>query len=435
MKICKIVAAALTVAILLCGCSGGDRVVYESRNFHFTEAMATYMVYYTRTLLEDEMKAAGVDEEKPLSEQARDDGETWADYLMTTVLDNMERISLYCEAARNAKYAVSEGMQYKSSENLIYLQDLAEQMGMTDAEYVKAAFGDAVTVEAFSTCLEMMTLCEGYELALYDEIEVTDSEISAYADENPEEYLVFEALRHTTADKALADSLAAAEDPAGFVKIMSAVSGMNVTDSDKNGVADVLEVSSSISDDDSGEFAAADGRAVGDTETVEENGKYTVTMITRLPARDVTRVYDFRMIYISSESSTDPAGDAESLLDQWKEKGSTEEDFSNLAARYSDDPSAYYGGLYSGMTKEKITNAEIAKWVTGDRKAGDTAIIPNGDEGTYMVYLSEGGLSQWKYDAMYDLKDDRIDERIEALKTELADSFKADEATIRKYID
>lgn len=438
MKLRSALAVLLVLATLFtAGCSKEEEIrdVYTSPNFTFAEDMALYMVAYTRNMLKGEMSAAGVDTSKPLSEQEKSEGVTWEDYLYEKSVDGIEDILYYCEAALEDGYTIGEGMIYKAQETVSYITANAQEAGMTAEEFIREAYGEAVTLDALNLCTQMMCLCEGYELHLTDSFEVTEEEALAFAEENPDRLLKFDALRYTTEDKDVADKLSAAADREEFLKIMSGVSGTDRTDSDKNGIPDALEIKGAVvATDITGEFAKEEGRAAGDTVVNETDGKYTVTMLLSLPARKYDPLWNFRMIYISSEASTDPAGDAASLLDQWKEKEGGEEGFSNLAARYSDDPTAYYGGLFYGTSVSEMPTADIAAWVCdGSRTEGDTTVLPAGD-GAYMLYYISGNTERWYHEAVNMIKSDKTEARIDSIKEDLKDEIVLDEPLMLKIV-
>lgn len=439
MKLRTVISVLLTAASLLTvGCGGrGDDVVAGGDNFKITEDMAVYLTAYNRVLLKSEMADAGVDEEKPLSEQMRSDGESWQDYIYAKTLESIENILLYGEAAILDKYSVEEGIMYKANESLRYMQNSANELGLTVDEYVRRVFGDEVLTEALGDCTQMMSICEGYEMYLINSREVTAEETAAFADENPADFLKFDALRLTVSSEDVAKSLDAAASVEDFLKIASGVSGIGLTDSNKNGIPDSLELNDAVvSRDAAGEFAAEEGRAVGDTLMTEEDGKYTVTMITSLPERDTTPVWGYRMLYISSESSTDPLEDATSLREQWIEKEGGETGFSNLAARYSDDPTAYYGGKMTGIAAEDMPTEEIAEWICStDRVEGDTAVFADGDERAYFIYYLGGGINLWQHEAETALKAKLADERIADIKDEISENLVIDEARLRQIAE
>ena len=438
MKPRSVLAFFLLAALFLfSGCGGDDvpNVVCRSENYSFTADMAAYMAAYTKLALADEMAAAVMDDSKPLAGQTSADGESFEDYLFEVTVQNIEKILLYCEAARADGYVPGEGMIYKANETVTYLSSKAEEAGMTAEEYLKESFGDKVTLSGYQTCVEMMVLCEGYELSLISAEEVTSDEAEAYADSHSGDFLKFDALRYSTSDRELAEMLASSETSEDFLKIISSVSGISVTDKNKNKIPDEIEVYAAVSADPAGEFASEEGRSRWDTYMSESDGSYTVTMLLTLPHRDEEPVWNFRALYISSESNSDPMYEAESLLEQWKEKQGGETGFSNLAARYSDNPTAYYGGLFSGISRDDMPSTKVADWIcSSGRIAGDTAVVDDGDDGAYMLYYIDGNIPRWKYTASQAVKAERIDQKMSESEEEIKKSFVFDNDALRKLI-
>ncbi len=443
MKLRSLIAILLACSLLfMFGCSDDKKediaVVLESDNFVFTEDMALYMLAYTRMMLDTEFNSAEVDDSKPLSQQMRTEDESFADYLYRMTVNNIENITLYCEAAYKDDYTVDEGMLYKANETIEYLGSTASDVGMTVEEYITDLFGEGVTLEGLETCTQMMAMCEGYEIYLKDSFDVSDVEISTYSSEHPDDFRKFDALRFTTVNKVFADELAASKSSEEFMSVMSRVSGIDLTDSNKNSIPDILEVNdATVSADIAGEFAGREGAAPGDT-TVKDNGdgSYTVTILLSTPKMDDTLTWDFRMIYISSESSTDPYSDAASLRDQWIEKEGGETGFANLAARYSDHPSAYYGGRISGVAKDEMPSDGVSSWLCVDvRKEGDTTMAPGGDDGAYILYFIDGNVPRWKYEVVDTIKSNRAKDKVSGMEKDIRKEFKFDEETMRKIFD
>ncbi len=444
MKLVKsIISVILTVTLLCtfgCGDSSGNKndkknLPMESPNFIFTEDMVLYMVSYTEMMYAEEMNAAGVDYTKPLSEQKRNDDESWGDYIYKKTLENMEYMMLYSEAAYKDDYTVSEGMLYKANESISLISTTASDAGKTVEEYIKELYGEDVTLEGLETCTQMLALCEGYQIHLEDSAEITHENIEKYVEEHTNDFLKFDALRFTTTNKVFADELAAAETKADFLAILGKVSGIDLTDADKNGITDMFEVNNvPVSADIAGEAVLEEGRAVEDVVIIEKDDQYVVTMFLSLPEKKTDPVYDYRMIYISRESSTDPYVDASSLRDQWIEKKGGEEGFANLAARYSDDPSAYYGGRIAAA-KEDFPNESISVWVTHEsRKEGDTTMLPGGEEGAYVIYFIRGNVPMWEYEVETVLRQKYAEEHVSGMKDEIKKSIKTNEKLIRELV-
>ena len=444
MKFLRSVISVILAVSLLCTFGCGDdaekdqdkkEIPMESPNFLFTEDMVLYMISYTEMMYADEMNAAGVESSQPLSGQMRTEDESWGDYIYKKTLENMEYMILYCEAAYKDDYTVSEGMLYKATESVSYFSTAAKDMGKTVEEYIAELYGENVTLEGLETCTQMLALCEGYEIFLQDSAEIDKDMINEYAEKNENDFLKFDALRFTTKNKVFAEELAAAESKKDFLAILGKVSGIDLTDSDKNGITDIFEVNdAAVSSDIAGEAALEEGRETEDTVIIEKDEKYIVTMFLSLPKKDITPVYDYRLIYISTESSTDPYADASSLRDQWIKKNGGEEGFADLAARYSDDPTAYYGGR-TVETKDAMPNDSVRTWVTHEsRKEGDTTRLPGGEEGAYIIYFIDGNIPLWEYEAINALRQKYSTEHVESLKDEIKKTIKSNEKLIRELV-
>ena len=445
MKIKSVVSLVLAVlmlfsAVVFTGCEkeeeNTDPTVYQSENFAFSESMVAYMSAYTRLMLKEEMLAAGVNTKKSLADQERSDDESWEDYIISRTVENIEEILLYCEAALKDGYTINEGMIYKADETVVYLKDKAEELGMTAEEYIAELYGEKVTLEALEMCTQMMTLCEGYEMKCKEAFEVPYEDAMAYADENPDKFLIFDALRYTAKDKETADKLAAAKDPNEFLDIMKTVSGVDLTDSNKNSAPDIVEYYGlNVANDIAGEFVKEEGRNVGDTTVTDKNGRYTVTMLLSLPDRNVDLLWSYRMLFMSTETSSDPTGDLTSLHSQWIEKKGGEEGFANLASRYSSDPSAYYGGLYDGVTQDAMPTEAVGKWLCDfNRQEGDTVVIPDGNNGAYMLYFLEGFMPAWVKSAENAVRSNMLKEKIESEESSIKEKFVSDKDTIGNIV-
>ena len=335
MKIKTLICALLIFAALLTGCGAGSAVA-ASENYSVSKSMAAYLLSYTKSTLSSEMTEAGVDRSKSLFEQERDENGSWGDYLISATVDTIMNLIVAGEASRLDGYVPAEAVSKKVTDSMAFLAYQAQNAGISSEEYLRRNIGSGVTLKAFRSVIEMMSLSDGYEIYLQLREEVSDEDGIAYADDNAADYLYFDCLRYTCKDKELADRLAAAEDSDAFLKIMSTVSGLNVTDRDKNGIPDSLEFTSLLASSDlAGEFAVEEGRALYDTTVKSDDGVYTVTMIMSLPERNETPVWSYRMLYVSGDSAKDPTAAAESYLQQWKDAGGGEEAFADFATKYS----------------------------------------------------------------------------------------------------
>ncbi len=437
MKLKSVISLILVFAVLsFCGCTEqGTKPIYQSEHFAFTDDMTMYMVSYTRMMMRNEMISEGVDLKKSLADQKRSDGKTWEDYLFEKTAESMKDILLYCEAARSEEYQITEGMSYKASEMVSYLSATADEAGYTAEEYIREVYGENVTLDALEVCTQMMALCESYQITLSDRVEVTETEAEEYANANPDKFLKFNALRFTTKDKEVADKLSSAKDDAEFLQIVGGESGYSLTDTDKNGIPDDIEPKGIVvKTDPAGDFVKAEGREIHDTTVTEKDGEYTVTMVMSLPDKQYDFLWDYRMLYLSTESSSDPEGDLNSLIEQWKDKEGGEEGFANLCARYSDDPSAYYGGLYSDVSLFELP-VNFMLWLCDTaRVEGDTTVIPSEDGGAYMLYYISGNKQRWLAEATNAIKSEKAEAEIEKARKDIESHFVINDDLLRTIV-
>lgn len=409
------IAALALAALILCGCGKkSDGTVARSENFTFSRDMAVYQLYCDRMELGRSVAAQSIT------------AESLAEY----TADNIREMLIYCEAAKADGFSPDEGMLYRVNETLSYISLAAENAGMSTLDYVHATFGEAVTLEAIKLCVEMYVMCEGYEDSVILSQDVGDDEAKSYADTHPEDFLKYDFVRYSTADAGLRDSLAAAKTPAEFSdEVLAAVPALSRTDTDKNGIPDALEQSGITvsSDGAAGKYFAGDGRTVGETFVEDEGGGWTVTMAVVLPGRIDTPTWDFRMVKLTDARSNAPGDDAASLYGQWLEKGSGEDGISALASRYSDDPTAYSGGLMLGATYADMPCDEVAAWVRNPARAvGDAAAIASEDGCGYILYFRGFGGALWLHDAKNALARAAFDAKLAEAKSSLADSITVD---------
>ena len=102
---------------------------------------------------------------------------------------------------------------------------------------------------------------------------------------------------------------------------------------------------------------------------------------------------------------------AEEYKAEWEGMGATEENFAEVAAKYSADSNAAQGGIYENVFKGQMV-AEFEDWCFDDHKVGDTGIVEtdfgyhimfySGDsKTTYRDYLISNELANADYDDWY----------------------------------
>lgn len=94
-------------------------------------------------------------------------------------------------------------------------------------------------------------------------------------------------------------------------------------------------------------------------------------------------------MYYTDEAWDACLGAAEAVMDRWKAGGRTEEVFTELVSKYSQDETTYLsGGLYSNVVQGDLMDSVDAWCFDAARKNGDCAIIKS-DYGYHIVYFIE----------------------------------------------
>lgn len=401
-----IVCAAVTFASL-CGCGKTEGSIAVSDNFTFGRDMTLYQLYCDKVVLGE------------LDGETEIDFESLAEY----TADNIKEMLAYCEVAKAAGFSPDEGMIYRANETISYISLAADNAGMSTEEYIGETFGEDITLDAIRLCVEMYIMCEGYENSVLEDSGIGDGEAEAYADEHYADFLSYDFLRYSTTSEALSTALAAAKTPDEFAAaVLEAVPALLRTDSDKSGIPDILESTAVVSSDGAaGEYFASSDRAVCDTYTEKTDGGYTVTMALTLPHRLETPTWNFRMVLITDSRSEDPYDTVKSLHEQWLEKESGEDGIAALAARYSDDPTAYSGGLFSGATHSDMPSEAVEEWVCDSaRVPGDAAALEDADGNGCLVYFIGNGDPLWLYNAKRALAKERLDAEVDAAEEKVS---------------
>ena len=87
---------------------------------------------------------------------------------------------------------------------------------------------------------------------------------------------------------------------------------------------------------------------------------------------------------------------AEEILAEWKAGEATEESFSQLAMKESDDGSKYTGGLISDISVDSSLVDSFKDWALDpSRRSGDTDVVDS-TYGSHVMYFVGTGLPVWK---------------------------------------
>lgn len=387
----------------------------------------------------------GLDTTKPLDEQVQDpdSGATWADYFLTSAMQNAQSVYAMSDAAKAAGYTLPEDEQSAIDTTILNLSAYAALNGFSsDEQYVKALFGRGASVDSYRAYLELTTLASSYYNQYGQDLSYTDADLRAKEAEDPDAYNSYSfntyylaASRFLTGGTTDADgnttysdeekeaSVLAAEaaakslteDVETLEELDAAIAALDVnkdTEGASSAFTNVLygSVSSIYA-----QWVTDASRKAGDmtiipstsTTTAEDGTETTVTngyyvMFFNDSTDNSFPMVNVRHILVAFEGGTQDStsgattysdeekaaakSTAEELLEQWKAGDMTEDSFAALANEHSSDGDGTTGGLYENVYPGQMV-ASFNDWCfDASRKSGDTGIVES-QYGYHVMYF------------------------------------------------
>ena len=151
---------------------------YQQQYYAFYNSLGSYGMYLSYM----------IDTTKGFDEQLNPMGDgTWQQFFITASLEAFHQTAaLYDEAMANG-YQLDETAQATLNSLTDYLNSMAQQYGLADAEaYLDDVFGPAASLETYLRFAEINQIASGYANSLANAWSFTEQEISDYYDENAE---------------------------------------------------------------------------------------------------------------------------------------------------------------------------------------------------------------------------------------------------------
>lgn len=371
----------------------------------------------------------------PLDKQEMEEGKTFSDYLLENAITTARNMyAVYDEAVANG-YTLTEEDKAAVDAAMAALDSTAAAYGYNSASaLLRANYGVGCNTSNYRDFLEVQTVASNYATKYAEDLEYTPEEIKAESEKNPTDYSSYtyrvytfatndyyttEAEEHTeeeteaakAAAKAAADKMAAdcKGDEKAFeaevLKLNQAAADKKAAESEdkeaeKPEVKDTslyenypkANIASTMS-----EWIVDTARTAGETTVVEASNGYSVVMYVSSKDNADEKTVNVRHILISADND-EAKETAKAKIEEIKaeyEKNPTEENFAELANKYSTDPgSKTNGGLYEAVAPGMMV-AEFDKWIfDGSRKAGDVDVVET-DYGYHLMYFV--GEGQYSY--------------------------------------
>lgn len=391
---------------------------------------------------------------------------TYEDHFRESAMETMRSVVAMNAAAAAEGYTLSEEGKATLEEQSKMVDQAAAQYGTTRSAILKSNYGSYITDDVFAKNLEMTVLANEYMTRYEENVEVSDSELTAYYEANKDTLDSYDyhyafisgtpvtekdadgnTIEATDEEKsaAMADAKERAEALVAAVKAgedFDAIAKDYVSESSKEYYeeAGYTERTGTLGSSLSplySEWMMDPARQNGDISVFESEGSgYAVILFLDRYLSDSATV-DVRHILVKPEGDTEDAteytdeqwaaaeAEAKSLLTQFTVGAdATAEAFGALADEHSDDTrdtsGALYapGGLYTNVAEGQMVE-EFENWIfDASRKAGDTGLVKT-EYGWHVMYFVARNEVIWKDTAKAAL----VSEAVNAWSEEVLETY------------
>lgn len=428
-------------------------VALSTENYSVSSSQLMYFFGSTYQNMVNTLTSYGmssyIDTSKSLKSQTCtfDSSKTWFEYFMDSSVASAKQVLALCEAARADGLDVDDSDRETAKEVIETLEETAKSSGYTLKNYLKTAYGSAVSESDVEHAIELSSLAQRYADKCVDAADISDSALEEMYAKDPDSYDKVSYLTYTfdyedlmpeeeEADEAETDSdettstteedptvkaeavnkshnfaheLAECTDEASFKEyVKNYLVSLGTSEDDAAEAVEALEKTDVSYNEDDEEIAWAFTAKAGEAKMFEddEEGEYTVIFVTSERGRDEDiSSRDVRHILFKHDTYEDDSKVNE-VYNKWVEDGAKVEDFDALAAEYSEDPgSSSNGGLYEGVTEGEMID-EFDAWLFDEaRQPGDHAIVETESYGWHIMYYV-GGTEGWKAEIISDIQDE-----------------------------
>lgn len=322
----------------------GDHDVQRSEyEYYYYSGINNLYSYYGNYL-----SYMGLDLSKPLDEQAYMESMTWKDYFDQHAVSQLKQVYALTDAAE------AEGFEYDASADVdAFVESIetgAANANMSAADYLKSSYGTLATMDNVKSFVEKSSIATAYYNSIEDATEVTDAEVSAYYDENKDNYDSVDYLACKIAADMPEEETAAAEETT---------------------------------------TSAAETEADGETETAGEtaaNQTETTAPETETAGETETLSEEEKAAQEAEKEAAEAAAMAEAKekADEMLNQISDEASFEDLYADYATDTAVEL--RKTNTKKSSISPTGVAQWLFDSaRQAGDTTVIEDTTGNAYYV--------------------------------------------------
>lgn len=408
---------------------------------------------------------------------------TWADYFKVQAVEKaFMQITVYNDALK-AKFELSEedkeAMQTEIDEAMSTYEENAKKAGFSLNNYIAKIAGEGLNEKSLRELMEKDYIAQSY-LQWYQEDageSLTDAEVKDYYNENknaydqatlrlfsfsyaePEDEESDDPVYTKAEAKKLADEFKGlATDETAFKKYAYEYAVPSQKDTFKEDsstlAANIVHDNISTISEKLANWAFSDKRASGDITVIDipdYEAYYVALVITPAAPDRGTAGADVRHLLVKAET-TDEKGnaldadvvkknldeakkEAEKLLKEWKDGDATEDTFSALVTKHTDDTaSAETGGLYEDITSSSSYVPEFLDWALAEHKAGDTGIVKT-DYGYHIMYfVGADETEKWESDVRSDVSAKALEDYTNGIYEGFEGKIERNEAVINYFV-
>ncbi len=407
----------------------------------------------------------GIDTTVALNEQVYNEetGETWADYFLTTAVENAKSVYAMNLAAQEAGFTLSDEQEAEvnSAVSTVEMYAIMNYGYPTLEDYLKAMYGRGATEETYRTYYTMGYTADAFQTYYagtlsYEDADLREAEAANYNAYSSYSYNYYYLNAQSLAEKdengnSTDEQLAAAvelakeyaqtltQGVANVEALDAAVAALPINAEVENAASiasnDVLygQINSVIAD-----WVTASHRKAGDityipskTTSIDENGNetnevtgYYVVLFNgstdnNTPMSNVRHILaafeggtldeESKKIYSESEKNAAKL-EAEKLLTTWKNGEATEDSFAALANENSADGDGTTGGLYEDINPSTNFVENFKNWALAAHEVGDTEIIETEYGYHVMYYCGASDLTYRDYMITNDLRTEEMNQ-------------------------
>lgn len=369
----------------------------------------------------------GLDTSKDFSDQMYSDTLTWADYFDQLAVDTISRTkALKLDAQAKGFVHDKEEEEYK--EFVENITTAAADSGEKVDSYLKNLFGPYATKKRIEPYVREGLVVAAYNDKLMADNKPTDAEVETFYQENKADYdsvdykqtLVKAELPTEPTD--LADEEVEYDPESGVAYTPSDAEKEKAMEDTKPQAEEAEKTVVSDGEEFTGkrradvdffikEWLFDEARKAGDTTVIADtdyNQYYVLAFEKRY--REESSTANVRVLAVQ--------GEAQPILDQWNEKGATEDVFIELSRQYN---VADYenDGLFENIAKNSLGDV-FDEWIFAEgRKAGEAGVVVYDEETQYLIYYVGDGDALYKAEITEKMTNDRVSEYITALKDEI----------------